>query len=451
MTQATQDMLDALREANFGSAQVVLIMGEVRKQLEAREEWKKKFEVLHFYCDWCMHAQIDRNKYCETLIRELNRCVWQLDEAGNLDTSIPMNVAGFLRIGQLCNELGIVLTAISGDIVYPTHTFVSALFTYLKGVPVVPIDAVGGVLDRTKAAYAALCQDLQIGPNRPLMKNFKITEVEPICLQYEVEMENSATIINGEVEFPLCSEPPFVFLAERQNENKFAEYISNAQQQFFNKQLDVASSTLQKAMALFPNVKGMDEVKAQLYLLTMEVEWARSGDIAVLSNGEKAMDFIADPVRCSNIYCAMAEYALQRVPQMAEALLDVKTYVDKSLELVIYDKLKIRPLHIRGNMFIASKKPDDAMEALTQAAQYADEAHMEAVRARILCDIATVMEMQGHPEMALSEFTHAENVAKSSAEPIVMASCAFRKAQFLIRKGDKDSACKLIANMPKMI
>ena len=41
MTQATKDMLDALREANFGSAQVVLIMGEVRKQLEAREEWVK--------------------------------------------------------------------------------------------------------------------------------------------------------------------------------------------------------------------------------------------------------------------------------------------------------------------------------------------------------------------------------------------------------------------------
>lgn len=70
MTQATQDMLNALREPNFGSAQVVLIMGEVRKQLESRPEWDKKFPTLHFYCDWCMHSQIDRNKYCETIIRD---------------------------------------------------------------------------------------------------------------------------------------------------------------------------------------------------------------------------------------------------------------------------------------------------------------------------------------------------------------------------------------------
>lgn len=452
MNQATQDMLDALREQNFGSAQVALIMGEVRKQLESREEWAGKFNVLRFYCNWCLHSQIDRNPYCKTIIKELNQCLWQLDESGNADTTGPMNIAGFLRISQLCNELGYVIAAISGDIVYPTLTFVRALFTYLKGVSVVPVDTVGGSLDRTKSAFATLCQELQIDPNRPLLKNFMVTDVDDTCLQYDAEMDNTEQIvIHSVVNLPLCSEPPFIFAAERQNENKFAALVNKANQLFLNKQLDDAWSRLGEAMALLPNVQGMDELKAQMYLLLMEVCWARSGDVMMLEYGEKAMDYIADPIQCSTIYCQMGEYALQRISDVPDALPIAKGYIEKSLELAPSSQFKVKPLFIKGQLLLVSNQPDDALSAYTEAAQYAEETHMEAMQARIRCDIAALMEKQGYPEMALSELTHAENVAKSSADPIVITSCMLYKAQFLNRQRDDDTACRLIASMPKMI
>ena len=87
MTEATQDMLEGLRRETISSEQVAYVMLQVRKELEAREEWKGKFPVLNFYCDWCAHHQIDRDKHCGTIMRELNKCLWQLDDEGNMDAS----------------------------------------------------------------------------------------------------------------------------------------------------------------------------------------------------------------------------------------------------------------------------------------------------------------------------------------------------------------------------
>ena len=451
MTQATQDMLDALREPNLGSAQVALIMSEVRKQLESRPEWDKKFPTLRFYCDWCMHSQIDRNKHCLTLIRELNQCLWQLDENGNFDPIRQMSNEKFMRLQELRNELGIVLTAISGDIVYPSQTFLFALFRYLKGIPVIPVDALDGTLARGKTAYNTLCQDLQIGPNRPLFKNLEITDVDDTCLLYKTEMDGTSTNLLGELHFPICSDLPFIYAAERQNEEKFAMLVNQVQQMFARKQLDDAPAVLGKALTLFPNIHGMDNMKAVMYKMLMEVEWARTGDLNALKYGEEAMKFIEDQVACSHIYSEMAEYAYQHRDQIKEALDVAKDYVEKSLELAPYDQFKAHPKHQEGLIWFAKKQYNDALAAYNEAARYAEEAHLEAEHAAIRCDLAELLAEQGYPEMALAEYTHAEDIANSAKNPILMASCAFRKARFLISIGDKETACQLIATMPQVI
>lgn len=451
MTQATQDMLNALREPNFGSAQVVLIMGEVRKQLESRPEWDKKFPTLHFYCDWCMHSQIDRNKYCETIIRDLNRCLWQLDDAGNVEHTRKMDVAGFLKMNKLQNELAIVISAMAGDIIVPAQTFLLALFNYLKDVPVTPVDPLNGVLAVGKPAYVQLCQDLQVSPSLPLLKNLIIIDVDPICLQYKVEMEGVSTELIGQVDLDICNEPPFIFQNERKVEEEFAGLINRVQQMFARKQLDDAPAVLGKALTLFPNVHGMDELKASMYNMLMEVEWARTGDLNVLKYGEKAMQFIADPVKCSQIYSVMAEYAYQRRDQILEALDVAKEYVEKSLEMAPYDQFKAHPKHQEGLIWFAKKQYNDALAAYDEAARYAEETHLEAEHAVIRCDLAALLAEQGHPEMALAEYTQAEDIANSAKNPILMASCTFRKARFLISIGDKETACQLIATMPQII
>lgn len=440
MTQATQDMLDALREPNFGSAQVAFIMGEVRKQLESRPEWNKKFPTLHFYCDWCMHSQIDYNKHCKVLIRELNQCLWQLDENGNYDTNSLMNNDKFLRIPQLCSELGIVLSAMSGDVVYPSQSFVFALYNYLRGVPVIPVESLSGVLAKGRPAYQLLCQDLQIGPNRPLFKNLEFVEVKPNCLVYKVEMDDAPTVVQGEVYFPLCSDPPFIFAEERKTEEQFVELVSQAQDLFVTKQLDSASTVLQKAISILPNVRGLEPKKAQMFHLIMEVEWARTGDIAVLPIGEEAMKYMANDIGRSNIYCQMGEYALQRIKIYPEALDRAQEYIQKSLEYATYNKFKARPMRFLGEVMIVKKLWDDAFVILNDAAQFADESHLEAEHALIRSDLAYVIEKKGQVQTALAEYTHAENIAKGSADPLAIALCSVRKAQCLFRMEDVETA-----------
>ena len=108
-------------------------------------------------------------------------------------------------------------------------------------------------------------------------------------------------------------------------------------------------------------------------------------------------------------------------------------------------------MHINGRILAVSGSVDEALDAFTEAARYAEESHLEAEHALIRCDMAQLLETMGHQQMALAEFTYAENLAKDSADPIVLASCAFRKAQYLIKMGDKETACQLIASMPQII
>lgn len=449
MKETTQDMLKLLREAQLGNVQTSYIMQQVRKELE-RDEWKYKFPILRFYCDWCAHSRIDRNTHCETIIRELNQCLWQLDENGDSNPLLQMNTTKFLRIHRLCEELGVVLSALSGEVVYPTLAFVYALFTYLKEVPIQPTEEKGNLI-KGKPAYNRLCADLRISTDRPLMKSIEILDFEDSLLVYQIELDGELSIVQGQVIFPVCNDTPFVFPAERKNEEKFGELVSVANDLFLRKQLDDASTVLSKAESMLPEIRGMEKQKEMLYRLRLDVEWSRTGELAVLENGEKAMEYISEPVECSALYCVMSMYALQRVNQLPDALDKAKEYIEKSLELVEVEKAKARPMHINGRILAVSGSVDEALDAFTEAARYAEESHLEAEHALIRCDMAQLLETMGHQQMALAEFTYAENLAKDSADPIVLASCAFRKAQYLIKMGDKETACQLIASMPQII
>lgn len=449
MKETTRDMLELLREPQLGNVQISYIMQQVRKELE-RDEWKHKFPVLRFYCDWCAHSLIERNAHCETIIRELNQCLWQLDESGDNDLLLQMNTTKFLRIPRLCEELGVVLSALLGEVVYPTLAFVFALFTYLKHVPIRPTEEKGSLI-KGKPAYNRLCAELRISADRPLMKSIEILDFKDSLLVYQIELDGELSIVQGQVIFPICHDTPFIFPTERMKEEKFGEMIRSAGELFMRKQLDDASTVLNKAATLLPEVRGMEKQKENLYRLRLDVEWSRTGELAALENGEKAMEFISDPIECSALYCVMSMYALQRVNQMPDALNKAKEYAEKSLELVEVENVKARSMHIKGKILAASGSMDEALAAYTEAARYAEESHLEAEHALIRCDMAQLFEAMGHQEMALTEFTHAENLAKDSADPIVLASCAFRKAQFLIKTGDKETACQLIALMPQII
>jgi tetratricopeptide (TPR) repeat protein len=181
------------------------------------------------------------------------------------------------------------------------------------------------------------------------------------------------------------------------------------------------------------------------------VEWARTGELETLKYGEEAMKYIEDSIACSQIYCRMAEYAYQQRNDNSDALNVAKEYAGKSLDMAPYEKFKARPKHVMGLILFASNQEDNAYDAYIESARMAEENHLEAEHAAIRCDMAMLLSKLGHPEMALAEFTHAENIASCTHDPIIIASCSFRKAQYLIAIGERDTACQLIASLPHLI
>ncbi len=444
MTEATRDMLDGLRRETISSEQVAYVMLQVRKELEAREEWKGKFSVLNFYCDWCAHYQIDRDKHCETIIRELNKCLWQLDDEGNMDPTRPTNVAGFFKISQLCKELEVVLSAMSGQLVAPTQTFVFALFKYLKNVPVAPIDALDGRLKNGSKAYEKLCQDLQVGESHPLLKNFTIIDVDETAVLYRVEMEGVKSEIQGQIDFPVCTEPPFVFMLERKKEGEFEELAQRVQWLYQMRRLEEASACIKKMKAMAPKVKGMDQLKAMMYHFGMEVDWALTGDLAVLAEGEKAIDYIADLKVRSDIYHNMAVYALQKNDEKK-----TEYYIEKSLENAELHVHRGIPLKLKGRLLFQQKRYDEAMDVYGEAAEYAERYNQTELLIYIIWGMTDVLAAKGQFQTAISELTRAEQLARDSKRIDILVRTSMLKAQILIKSGDSDTALHVVERIPR--
>ena len=81
--RSTEKMYQILHQDDMNMQDISLIMGEMRCLIEDNGMLNQKLRLLHFYCDWCLHSQIERQGHCEAFIRDLNKTLWQLDESGS--------------------------------------------------------------------------------------------------------------------------------------------------------------------------------------------------------------------------------------------------------------------------------------------------------------------------------------------------------------------------------
>jgi hypothetical protein len=59
----------ALQEDITSEYQVIFILSRIRKCLEIKEE-KRKYKFLNFYCNWALHAKIDRTEPVADVLRD---------------------------------------------------------------------------------------------------------------------------------------------------------------------------------------------------------------------------------------------------------------------------------------------------------------------------------------------------------------------------------------------
>lgn len=62
--KTTQQMYEVLHKDVMTTPEASFVMHELRCLIEDNENWKEKLRLLHFYCDWSVHSQIDRQWHC---------------------------------------------------------------------------------------------------------------------------------------------------------------------------------------------------------------------------------------------------------------------------------------------------------------------------------------------------------------------------------------------------
>ena len=442
--KTTQQMYEVLHKDVMTTPETSFVMHELRCLIEDNENWREKLRLLHFYCDWSVHSQIDRQWHCETFIRDLNMTLWQLDESGQFCPERNYNMAHFLKIPQLLQEIELLLSATFYEKIVPTQTFIFALFSLLQDRPVLPVDSDQGKLHTGSKKYETLRAELGIDDKRPLIKNLAIADVQDTMIAFACQMDGADTILRGEIGFPVCNEPPFLFEKERTKENELADALGRVLQLRNMGNLIEADVLLGKMKTLATSIKGMDNVKFNMHISAMEVGWAIRHDIAALEDGVFALEYCSDlQLRC-NIYHNMATYALQ-----------LKDYdkadecIQKCLDSAIYDTLKANPLMLRARMLFLKQQYNQALEVYTEAAMYAEQCHQLAVSVFISWGIANVLEALGLLQSAISELTRAEQWCEDLRRLDLRVRTSVLKSQILIKTGDIDTAMKIIENIPQ--
>ena len=188
----------------------------------------------------------------------------------------------------------------------------------------------------------------------------------------------------------------------------------------------------------------MDPLKAMMYHLAMEVEWARTGKVEVLADGEKALKYVAEiQTRC--LICHnMTAYAIQKKEwQLAEQYL--KEYL-KNAQLAIF---RASPLQMKGRLLFMQHQYDKALKAYGQAAGYASQCHQEDLLIYIIWGMVDVLAAKGQYQTAISELTHAEQLANELKKLDIRVRTSMLKAQLLIKIGDETTALKVVEKIPQ--
>ena len=442
--KTTQQMYEVLHKDVMTTPETSFVMHELRCLIEDNENWRDKLRLLHFYCDWSVHSQIDRQWHCETFIRDLNKTLWQLDESGQFCSERNYNMAHFLKIPQLLQEIELLLSATFYEKIVPTQTFIFALFSLLQDRPVLPVDSDKGKLHSGSKRYETLRGELGIDTNRPLIKNLVIAEVQDTMIAFECQMDGVETNLRGEITFPVCSEPPFVFENERTKENELAEMLGKVLQMRNMGNLIESDVMLRKMKVIATSIKGMDSVKFNMYMLAMEVGWTIRHDIAALEDGFAALEYCSDLQSRCNIYHNMATYALQ-----AKDYDRADDCIQKCLDCATYATLKAAPLMLKARMLFLKQQYNQALDVYTEAAMYAEQCHQLAFSIFISWGIAIVFEALGLLQSAISELTRAEQLCEDLTRLDLRVRTSVLKSQVLIKVGDIDTAMKVIEKIPQ--
>lgn len=442
--RSTERMYQILHQDDMNMQDISLIMGEMRCLIEDNGIWNQKLRLLHFYCDWCLHSQIERQGHCEAFIRDLNKTLWQLDEFGQHRPEKNICIAQFLQIPRFLCEMELLLSATFYEKIVPTQTFIFALFSLLQDRPVLPVDSDKGKLHSGSKRYETLRSELGIDTNRPLIKNLVIAEVQDTMIAFECQMDGVETNLRGEITFPVCSEPPFIFENERTKENELAEMLGKVLQMRNMGNLIEADVLLRKMKVIAASIKGMDGVKFNMYLSAMEVGWALRHDISALKDGLSALKHCSDLQTRCNIYHNMVTYALQ-----ANDYDKADEYVQKCIDSAIYDFLKPAPLMLKGRMLFLKQQYNQALEAYTEAAMYAEQCHQLALSIFISWGIANVLEALGLLQSAISELTRAEQLCEDLRRLDLRVRTSVLQSQLLIKAGNIDTAMKVIEKVPQ--
>ena len=140
----------------------------------------------------------------------------------------------------------------------------------------------------------------------------------------------------------------------------------------------------------------------------------------------------------------MATYALQ-----ANDYDKADEYVQKCIDSAIYDFLKSAPMMLKGRMLFLKQQYNQALEAYTEAAKYAEQCHQLAVSIFISWGIANTLEALGLIQSAISELTRAEQLCEDLRRLDLRVRTSVLLSQLLIKIGDVDTAIKVIEKVPQ--
>ena len=443
------DLFKILNKSTLENSDIIFLMTETRKAIESYDEWKKNLKWLNFYCDWCVHSKIDRNPNSIDVIRELNKTLWNIDDNGQSTGNITNNLAAFFNIPELLNELQLLLSAIYGQFVKPTMTFVRSLFTYLADIPIVPVDSPAGKLNPSNKEYKKILSELKLDQQRPLIKNIVINGWEENILLCSAKMADNDCMIKLEITFDMCTE--FPFLIKKPSIVKCLSPQEVAISKWQNISMLIQRNQLNQAYTLLKNLKceldslqGIDNIKMQVYANCFEIGWTLTGDSNVFEDGEKAITFTTDIELKIHIFCNLATYAMQK-----NMFSEAKNYIDSALQLSEIMLLRIRPLYLLGRLSRLQGLYSEAIKYYNESSLCAKELHVLPILVDIYYEIAETWKLMGKWDIAFSELTKAEQYAGETCNFNALMSCTVLKAQWLLECGDTNAAMNVIKTIPK--
>ena len=225
-------LLPTLRKKHLSSADVMLIMVEVRKFIE-KEKLEKEFGVLSFYCNWMLHSTIDRNPYRHTILSRVND--YLINPAARYIHYIPegsCEIICALDIKTFQSQLTEILFKMTKNKFYVSNRFLVIYFKSIIDIKIIPKDdypeletaikniQLGGTLVNTSLKHNPSFRydpnfEYQFNPDLIII-NFRVKKVIKDVVIFEMFTKGGMTI-DYELYLDLLHEQPFVRIADNFN------------------------------------------------------------------------------------------------------------------------------------------------------------------------------------------------------------------------------------------